>query len=82
EFKPDEAIELAYEVYTNVRNANEENNTYRIYGLNIDINNFTEYEKEYNSVRFLIPFDEEYSFEEFEKILLDNVETAIDSEPV
>lgn len=82
EFKPDEAIELAYEVYTNVRNANEEHNTYRIYGLSIDINNFTEYEKEYNTVNVFIPFDEEYSLEEFEKIILDNVETAIDSEPV
>lgn len=82
EFEPDEAIQLAYEVYTNVRNANEEHNTYRIYGLDIDINNFTEYYKEYNKVRVLIPFDEEYSLEEFKKIILDNVETAIDSEPV
>lgn len=81
EFEPDEAIELAYEVYTNVRNANEEHNTYRIYGLSIDINNFTEYEKEYNTVNVLIPFDEEYSLEEFEKIILDNVETAVDGEP-
>lgn len=82
EFEPDEAIQLAYEVYTNVRNANEEHNTYRIYGLNIDINNFTEYYKEYNTVYVFIPFDEEYSLEEFEKIILDNVETAIDDEPV
>lgn len=81
EFKPDEAIELAYEVYTNVRNANEEHNTYRIYGLSIDINNFTEYEKEYNKVNVFISFDEEYSLEEFKEIILDNVETAIDFEP-
>lgn len=82
EFKPDEAIELAYEVYTNVRNANEEYNTYRIYGISININNFTRYEKEYNTVNVFIPFDEEYSLEEFKKIILDNVETAIDAEPV
>ncbi|MDE6686966.1 MAG: hypothetical protein K2K17_06595, partial [Lachnospiraceae bacterium] len=75
-------IELAYEVYTSVRNANEEHNIYGIHGRSIDINNFTRYEKEYNTVRVLIPFDEEYSFEEFEKIILDNVEKAIDSEPV
>lgn len=81
EFEPDEAIELAYEVYTNVRNANEEHNTHRIYGISIDINNFTEYEKEYNTVNVLIPLDEEYSLEEFEKIILDNVVTDIDSEP-
>lgn len=82
EFKSDEAIELAYEVYTSVRNANEEHNIYGIHGLSIDINNFTRYEKEYNKVRVLIPFDEEYSLEEFKKIILDNVETAIDAEPV
>lgn len=82
EFEPDEAIELAYEVYTSVRNANEEHNIYRIYGINIDINNFTRYEKEYNKVNIFISFDEEYSLEEFKKIILDNVETAIDSEPV
>lgn len=82
EFEPDEAIELAYEVYTSVRNANEEHNIYRIYGINIDINNFTRYEKEYNKVNVFISFHEEYSLEEFKKIILDNVETAIDSEPV
>lgn len=81
EFKPEEVIELAYEVYINVRNANEEYNTDRIYGINVDINNFTGYYKEYNTVRVLILFDKEYSLEEFEKIILDNVETAIDAEP-
>lgn len=82
EFKPDEAIELAYEVYTNVRNANKEHNIYGIHGLSIDINNFTRYEKEYNKVNVLIPFSKEYSLEEFKEIILDNVETAIDVEPV
>lgn len=81
EFEPDEAIELAYEVYTSVRNANEEHNIYRIYGINIDINNFTEYYKEYNTVNVFIPFDEEYSLEEFKKIILDNVVTDTDFEP-
>lgn len=82
EFKPEEAIELAYEVYTNVRNANEEYNTDRIDGIYIYIDNFTEYEKEYNIVNVYMPFDEEYSPEEFEKIILDNVVTDIDSEPL
>lgn len=81
EFQPDEAIELAYEVYSNVRNANEEHNTYRIDGLNIDINNFTEYYKEYYTVNVFILFDEEYSLEEFKKIILDNVVVDTDFEP-
>lgn len=81
EFKPEEAIELAYEVYTNVRNANEEYNTDRIDGLYIEIDNFTVYEKEYNIVGVYMPFDEGYSLEEFKKIVMDNVVTACDSEP-
>ncbi len=82
EFEPTEAIELAYEVYTNVCRANDENNTHKIYVMCLYITNFTEYEKEYNKVRVFIPFEEEYSFEEFEKIVMDNVVTAIDPEPV
>lgn len=81
EFEPEEAINLAYEVYTNVRNSNEEYNTDKIYGIQIYMDNFTRYEKEYNEVSVLIPIDKEYSLEEFEKIIMDNVVTACDAPP-
>lgn len=82
EFESDEAIELAYELYTDVRNANETYNTHKIYGIYIDIDNFTEYNKEYNKVNVFMPFEDNYSQEEFEKIILDNIETDMDDEPV
>ena len=80
-FDLSEATELAYEVYTNVCRANTEHNTNKICGINIDINNFTEYENEYNQVYVFIPFDEEYSLEEFKNVISDNIEIKIDSEP-
>jgi hypothetical protein len=81
DFDLSEATELAYEVYTNVCSTNVRYNTNKICGIYIDINNFIEYEKEYNQVQVYIPFDEEYSLEEFEDIIEDNIEINIDSEP-
>lgn len=82
DFDLSEATELAYEVYTNVRSANAEYNTNEICGMYIDISNFTEYYKEYNQIFVYIPFDEDYTKEELKKILEDNIEKRIDSEPV
>lgn len=82
EFKPEEAIELAYEVYTNVRNGNEEYNTDKISGIQFEMDNFSRYEQEYNKVSILVPFDKEYSLEEFEKIIMDNIVIACDAPPV
>ena len=82
DFDLSEATELAYEVYTNVRSANAEYNTNEIRGMYIDISNFTEYYKEYNQIFVYIPFDEDYTKEELKKILEDNIEKRIDSEPV
>lgn len=81
DFDLSEAIEFSYEVYTNVCSANGEYNTNMICGMYIDINNFTEYEKEYDSIYVFIPFEEDYSFDEFEKIITDSIEMKIDSEP-
>lgn len=82
EFEPDEAIALAYEVYTNIHNANIENNTYMIHALYIRMDNFTEYNKDYNSSDIMIFINEEYTFEEFELLIRDNIETRWDDEPV
>ena len=48
DFDLSEATELAYDIYTNVDSANTEYNTNKICGINIDINNFIDCEKEYN----------------------------------
>ncbi|MBO4702290.1 MAG: hypothetical protein J5625_06490 [Lachnospiraceae bacterium] len=82
DFDLSEAVELAYEVYTNVRGANAEYNTNEICGMRIDINNFTGYNKEYNRIFVFIPFDEEYTPEELKIILEDNIEKKFDGEPV
>lgn len=82
DFDLSEAIEFSYEVYTNVCSANGEYNTNMICGMYIDINNFTEYEKEYDSIYVFIPFEEDYSFDEFEKIITDSIEMKIEDEPV
>lgn len=82
EFDPESAIENAYEVYTNVRTANEEYNTHRIVELYIHIYNFTSYNEEYQELYVCVPIEEEYSFDEFEKLLMDQVEIVIEDEPV
>jgi len=51
DFDLSEAIELAYEVYTNVCSANTRYNTNKVCSMYIDINNFIEYEKEFNRVQ-------------------------------
>lgn len=82
DFDLTEAVELAYEVYVNVNEANSEYNTYMIDGLYVCINNYIDYNKDYQNIYVFLPFEEDYSFEEFEKILNDNIEICRDAEPV
>lgn len=81
DFDLSEATKLAYEVYTNVSSSNTRYNTNKICGIHIDINNFIDYEQEYKQVYVFIPFDGDYSLEEFENAIKESIEIKIDSEP-
>lgn len=81
EFNPDQAIELAYELYYNIKKTNEEFNTHFIKGLSVRINNFMFYDEYYNKIEVFISVDDDYTKEQFKEYLINKTETDWESEP-